>query len=100
MEFLKNNFDIDTDVELDDINEQLTSNVDKQKIESIMAQINAKLEKLPPEERKRYLQSLKDKVDLAILKKEKTLFEDHEEEIIDFDVSSLEPIDFDEPHRR
>ena len=69
---------------------------------------------MPPEERKEYLQKLRDRIDMTIIKKEKKLFEtdtadkedefdfdismlkpleEEEEEIIDFDISSLKPID-------
>ena len=114
MEFLKNNFDIQSSDELSDIDESIIQSDRNQKIENILAQINSKLEKMPPEERKEYLQKLRDRIDMTIIKKEKQLLEadsadkedefdfdismlkpleDDDEEIIDFDISSLKPID-------
>ncbi len=114
MEFLKNNFDIQSSDELSDIDESIIQSDSNQKIENILAQINSKLEKMPPEERKEYLQKLRDRIDMTIIKKEKQLLEadsadkedefdfdismlkpleDDDEEIIDFDISSLKPID-------
>ena len=69
---------------------------------------------MPAEERKEYLQKLRDRIDMTIIKKEKKLFEadstdkedefdfgismlkpleDDEEKIIDFDISLLKPLD-------
>lgn len=114
MDFFKNNFDIESSDELSDIAESTIQSGRNQKIENILAQINSKLEKMPPEERKEYLQKLRDRIDMTIIKKEKKLFEtdtadkedefdfdismlkpleEEEEEIIDFDISSLKPID-------
>lgn len=114
MDFFKNNFDIESSDELSDIAESTIQSGRNQKIENIFAQINSELEKMPPEERKEYLQKLRDRIDMTIIKKEKKLFEtdtadkedefdfdismlkpleEEEEEIIDFDISSLKPID-------
>lgn len=114
MEFLKNNFDIQSSDELSDIDESTIQSGRNQEIENILAQINSKLEKMLPEERKEYLQKLMDRIDMTIIKKEKKLFEtdsadkedefdfdismlkpleDEEEEITDFDLSSFKPID-------
>ena len=114
MEFLKNNFDIQSSDELSDIDESTIQSGRNQEIENILAQINSKLEKMLPEERKKYLQKLRDRIDMTIMKKEKKLFEtdsadkedefdfdismlkpleDEEEEITDFDLSSFKPID-------
>lgn len=114
MDFFKNNFDIESSDELSDIAESTIQSGRNQKIENILAQINSKLEKMPPKERKEYLQKLRDRIDMTIIKKEKKLFEtdtadkedefdfdismlkpleEEEEEIIDFDISSLKPID-------
>jgi len=114
MEFLKNDFDIQSSDELSDIAESTIQSGKNQKIENILAQINSKLEKMPPEKRKEYLQKLKDRIDMTIIKKEKKFFEadnadkedefdfdismlkslkEEEEAIIDFDISSLKPID-------
>lgn len=114
MEFLKNNFDIQSSDELSDIDESTIQSGRNQEIENILAQINSKLEKMLPEERKKYLQKLRDRIDMTIIKKEKKLFEtdsadkedefdfdismlkpleDEEEEITDFDLSSFKPID-------
>ena len=114
MEFLKTDFDIQSSDELSDIDESTIQSGKNQKMENILAQINSRLEKMPPEERKEHLQKLMDKIDMTIIKKEKKLFEadsvdkedeldfdismlksldDEEEEIIDFDISSLKPFD-------
>lgn len=114
MEFLKNNFDIQSSDELSDIDESTIQSGRNQEIENILAQINSKLEKMLPEERKKYLQKLRDRIDMTIMKKEKKFFEtdsadkedefdfdismlkpleDEEEEITDFDLSSFKPID-------
>ena len=73
MEFLKNNFDIQSSDELSDIAESTIQSGRNQKIENILAQINSKLEKMPAEERKEYLQKLRDRIDMTIIKKEKKL---------------------------
>lgn len=114
MKFLKTDFDIQSSDELSDIDESTIQSGKNQKMENILAQINSRLEKMPPEERKEHLQKLMDKIDMTIIKKEKKLFEadsvdkedeldfdismlksldDEEEEIIDFDISSLKPFD-------
>ena len=99
MEFLKNNFDIQSSDELSDIAESTIQSGRNQKIENILAQINSKLEKMPAEERKEYLQKLRDRIDMTIIKKEKKLFEadstDKEDEF-DFDISMLKPLEDDE----
>lgn len=99
MEFLKNNFDIQSSDELSDIAESTIQSGRNQKIENILAQINSKLEKMPAEEIKEYLQKLRDRIDMTIIKKEKKLFEadstDKEDEF-DFDISMLKPLEDDE----
>ena len=99
MEFLKNNFDIQSSDELSDIAESTIQSGRNQKIENILAQINSKLEKMPAEERNEYLQKLRDRIDMTIIKKEKKLFEadstDKEDEF-DFDISMLKPLEDDE----
>ena len=99
MEFLKNNFDIQSSDELSDIAESTIQSGRNQKIENILAQINSKLEKMPAEERKEYLQKLRDRIDMTIIKKEKKLFEadstDKEDEF-DFGISMLKPLEDDE----
>ena len=117
MEFLRNNFDVQSNMELNDKSEHFSENTHNQKVEKAMVKINAKLEKMSPEEKKKYLSILKDRIDSKIIQKEKALFEkdsmsnadfdemfgfdvsqlkpleETEDETIDFDVSSLEPID-------
>ena len=99
MDFLEDNFDIQSSVELNDIDEKLVVNEHSQRLENILAQINAKLEKLSPEERKKYLCDLRKKINDAIVEKEKTFFENYStmttenDNMIDFDISMLKPID-------
>ena len=103
MDFLSNNFDMKNVEGLEsELDEQLIDDVNNQKVKKIMTQINAKLSKLPPEERKKYLKSLRNIINHAIIKKKKNLFKDNDSidseqaYMSEYDISSLIPLEEEE----